>query len=75
MPAATFFHHSPDHRWWYFPDMSPDEVILIKFHDSDHTRVWRCPHTAFRDSSRADAIERRSMEYRGIAYFTRDHGD
>ncbi len=75
MPAATIFHHSPDHRWWYFPDMSPDEVILIKFHDSDHTRVWRCPHTAFRDSSRADAIERRSMEYRGIAYFTRDHGD
>jgi hypothetical protein len=74
MPAATIFHHSPDHRWWYFPDMSPDEVILIKFHDSDHARAWRCPHTAFRDTSRAGAIERRSMEYRGIAFFTRDQG-
>lgn len=72
MPAATIFHHSPDHRWWYFPDMTADEVILIKFHDSDHSRAWRCPHTAFRDTSRPDAIERRSMEFRGMAYFTRD---
>ncbi|MEO5597168.1 MAG: CmcJ/NvfI family oxidoreductase [Novosphingobium sp.] len=72
MAAASIFHHSPDHRWWYFPDMALDEVILIKFHDSDHDRAWRCPHTAFRDASRPDAIERRSMEFRGIAYFTRD---
>lgn len=72
MAAATIFHHSPDHSWWYFPDMTLDEVILIKFHDSDHARAWRCPHTAFRDTSRPDAIERRSMEFRGIAYFTRD---
>lgn len=72
MAAATIFHHSPDHRWWYFPDMALDEVILIKFHDSDHSRAWRAPHTAFRDTSRPDALERRSMEFRGIAYFTRD---
>jgi hypothetical protein len=72
MAAATIFHHSPDHRWWYFPDMELDEVILIKFHDSDHARAWRCPHTAFRDSSRPDAVERKSMEFRGIAYFTKD---
>jgi hypothetical protein len=72
MVAATIFHHSPDHRWWYFPDMNPDEVIFIKFHDSDHDRAWRAPHTAFRDFSRADTLERRSMEYRAVAYFTRD---
>lgn len=72
MAAATIFHHSPEHRWWYFPDMALDEVIFIKFHDSDHSRAWRCPHTAFRDTSRPDAVERRSMEFRGIAYFTRD---
>jgi hypothetical protein len=70
MAAATIFHHSPDHRWWYFPDMTPDEVIYIKFYDSDHSGAWRCPHTAFRDRSRPDAIERHSMEFRGIAYFT-----
>jgi hypothetical protein len=69
MSAATIFHHSPAHRWWYFPDMTPDEVIFLKFYDSDHSTAWRCPHTAFRDSSRPDANERRSIEYRGIAFF------
>jgi hypothetical protein len=71
MSAATIFHHSPDHRWWYFPDMTPDEVILIKFYDSDHRGAWRCPHTAFRDTTRPDARQRRSMEFRAIAYFSR----
>ena len=72
MVAATIFRHTPDHRWWYFPDMTADEVIFIKFHDSDHSRAWRAPHTAFRDTSRADVVERRSMEFRGVAFFTRD---
>jgi hypothetical protein len=71
MAAATIFHYSPDHRWWYFPDMTPDEVILIKFYDSDRRGAWRCPHTAFRDTTRPDARERRSMEFRGIAYFSK----
>lgn len=72
MLAATIFHYSPDHRWWYFPDMTVDEVIFIKFYDSDHSLAWRTPHTAFRDASRPDAIERRSMEFRGVAFFSRD---
>jgi hypothetical protein len=71
MSAATIFHHSPAHRWWYFPDMEPDEVIFIKFYDSDHGKAWRCPHTAFRDNTRSDARPRRSMEFRAIAYFSR----
>jgi hypothetical protein len=71
MAAATIFHHSPDHRWWYFPDMTPDEVLFIKFYDSDHTTAWRCPHTAFRDASRPQAHERRSIEFRAIAYFSK----
>jgi hypothetical protein len=50
--------------------MTSTEVILIKFYDSDHSVAWRCPHTAFRDSSRPDAHPRRSMEFRGIAYFS-----
>jgi hypothetical protein len=71
MTAATIFHHSPEHRWWYFPDMTPDEVIFIKLYDSDHRTAWRCPHTAFRDTTRPDARERRSMEFRGIAYYSK----
>jgi len=50
--------------------MTANEVIFIKLYDSDHRTAWRCPHTAFRDHSRPDARERRSMEFRAIAYFS-----
>ena len=70
MVAATIFHYSPGHRWWYFPDLQPQEVIFIKLYDSDHSKAWRCPHTAFRDSTRPDAHPRRSMEFRAMAYFS-----
>jgi hypothetical protein len=72
MAAATIFHYSENHRWWYFPDMTPNEVVFIKFYDSDHSRAWRCPHTAFRDTTRPDARERESMEFRAIAYFSNE---
>ena len=69
LPAASVFHFSPRHRWWYFPDMTPEEVILLKFHDSDHSRAWRVPHSAFRDPSQAGARTRESIEFRTVAYF------
>jgi len=71
MMAAAIFRHNPDHRWWYFPDMTRDEVIFIKFHDSDHSRAWRAPHTAFHDTTRPDAVQRESIEFRALAYFSR----
>ena len=71
MAAATIFRHSPDHRWWYFPDMTRDEVIFITFHDSDHSHAWRAPHTAFHDVRRAGANVRESLEFRAVAYFSR----
>jgi hypothetical protein len=69
-PSAAIFHFNPDHRWWYFSDMNRDEVILLKFHDSDRTVAWRVPHTAFFDPSFANARHRQSIEVRSIAYFT-----
>ncbi|MEH3108247.1 MAG: CmcJ/NvfI family oxidoreductase [Sphingomonas fennica] len=69
MMAATIFRHDPAHRWYYFPDMDRDELILIKFHDSDHARAWRAPHTAFRDPTRPDAVTRESIEFRGMAFW------
>jgi len=69
LPAAYVFHFSPRHRWWYFPDMTRDEVMLIKFHDSDHSRAWRVPHSAFRDPTRPAARARESIEFRTVAYF------
>jgi hypothetical protein len=69
LPAASVFRFNPQHRWWYFPDMTRDEVLLFKFHDSDHSTAWRTPHTAFHDTSRPDARVRESIELRSVAYF------
>jgi hypothetical protein len=68
-PSASIFHHNPDHRWWYFSQMRRDEVILLKFYDSDHSKAWRVPHTAFFDSSAEDPQPRQSIELRSVAYF------
>ena len=69
VPGAAIFHYSPDHRWWYFSNMTRDEALYIKFHDSDRNRAWRTPHTAFHDPSFADAGPRSSIEVRTVAYF------
>ncbi len=66
---AAIFRHNPKHRWWYFSNMQRDEVILLKFHDSDHSSVLRVPHTAFHDTSFPDAHPRLSIEFRTFAYF------
>ena len=68
--AAAIFHYNRAHRWWYFSNMSRDEVLLLVFHDSRRIRPWRVPHTAFRDTSRPDAHPRESIEFRSIAYFS-----
>jgi hypothetical protein len=69
MIAAYIFRHSPAHRWWYFSNMERDDVLLFKFHDSDHGRTWRCPHTAFHDTSLPGAQIRASIELRAVAYW------
>lgn len=67
--AAAIFRYNPAHRWWYFSNLTRDEVLLIVFHDSRRVRPWRVPHTAFRDVSRPDASPRASIEFRTVAYF------
>lgn len=69
MMAATIFSHHPGHRWWYFSNMQADDALLFKFHDSDHSVTWRCPHTAFRDQSFPDAKIRESIEVRSVAFW------
>jgi hypothetical protein len=69
VPAAAIFHYNANHQWWYFSNMTRDEVLFIKFHDSDRTRALRAPHTAFHDPSFADAQPRSSIELRTVAFF------
>ena len=69
MLAATIFSQHPDHRWWYFANMRADDALLFKFHDSDHSRTWRCPHSAFFDGSIEGANIRESIECRSVAFW------
>lgn len=63
--------HSPKHKWWYFPKMTPGQVILLKTYDSEMDGRARClGHTAFEDpTSLPDAPTRESIEIRTIAFF------
>jgi hypothetical protein len=74
LPAASVFRYSPRHRWWYFPRMTLEEVLVIKFYDSDRSVAWRAPHTAFHDTRFADAKVRYSIEMRWVAYFENGQG-
>jgi len=63
------FHFDPAHRWYYYPDMTPDEVVLFKLYDSVETGPWRCPHVSFADPTVKDAPPRESYEIRSFVYF------
>ncbi len=68
-PAGSIFLHRPAHRWWYFPGMRADEILLFKLHDTDHSIAWRAPHTAFHDQTTPGTHPRESVEFRTIAFF------
>jgi hypothetical protein len=63
--------HSPDHRWFYFPDMDRDEAMVFKCYDTDRGgRARFTAHTAFADpTSPADAPPRESIESRTFAFY------
>jgi hypothetical protein len=60
---------SPEHTWYYYPRMTPDEVLVIKSYDSDGVIGRSCPHTSFHNpSAAAGAPARRSIELRVLCY-------
>lgn len=63
--------YNPNQRWWYFPAMDRDEVVLIKGYDSLRDgRARFTPHTAFTEpTSPPDAPPRESIEVRTLAIF------
>ncbi|HEY2107651.1 MAG TPA: CmcJ/NvfI family oxidoreductase [Candidatus Binataceae bacterium] len=63
--------YNPAHRWYYFPRLEADEVILIKGFDSaSDGRARFTAHAAFADpSTRPDAPPRESIEARALLFF------
>lgn len=62
---------SDRHRWYYFPAMQPDELLLIKTHDSAPLGTARCAvHSAFDNPlATAGAPPRQSLESRALLVF------
>ena len=61
---------NPDHRWFYFPEMTADEALLLKCYDSaTDGRARFAPHTAFVDpTTPVDVPPRESIELRTLVF-------
>ena len=62
--------HNSRHRWSYFSNLSPEEVVVFKSHDSDPQQPRQVPHSAFRDvSCPPGVVPRSSIEARVVAFW------
>ena len=65
------FTYNPNHRWFYFPHLERNEVILLKCYDSkEDGRARFTAHSAFEDPTSApDAAPRESIEVRALVFW------
>jgi hypothetical protein len=63
--------YSPNHRWFYFPEMRRDEALVFKVYESEKDgRARFTAHTSFTDPmSPPNAPPRQSIEVRAFAFF------
>jgi hypothetical protein len=67
---VTAYLMNGGHEWYYFQDMTVDEVVIFKGFDSDESHPKRVPHTAFADPRcGAEAASRRSVDIRVFACY------
>ena len=81
-PEGNKSHHlalrfDPAHRWYFYPEMTGDEVLAFKlsefWKDEPDAHPQNCFHSAFRDpGAPADAEERQSCEHRVGVLMLRD---
>jgi hypothetical protein len=62
--------YNPAHRWYYFPDMTPDEMIIWTGYDSDPAMPSIVPHAAFDNPACTDPNAIRSnIDTRAYVFF------
>jgi hypothetical protein len=71
--TAEVYHisYSSEHKWFYFPKMTPEEALIFKVFDTDPDAGIRfTAHSAFDDpDTGSDAKPRESIELRALAFF------
>jgi hypothetical protein len=66
----SVFRHHDGQRWYYFSDMTRNEVLVFKGFDSDTSRRSAVPHAAFDDPTcPRDAPPRESIDQRVVAFY------
>jgi len=67
--------YNPAHQWYYFPAMRRDEALVFKVFDSKQDgRARFVPHTSFENPlAPADALPRKSIEIRTLAFFDEEN--
>ena len=62
--------YNPSHRWFYVPEMQPNQALLLKCYDSrTDGRARFAPHAAFDDpTAPADVLPRESIEIRSLVF-------
>lgn len=62
--------HNPNQRWFYFPDMTPEEVIILIGWDFTSVERCRAQHTAFPNPRNGNqSTGRNSIDVRSFAFF------
>lgn len=60
---------TPDHKWYWVPQMRPSELLAFKLYDSDPDAVQFTAHSAFEHpDTPPGAAPRQSIELRTISY-------
>jgi len=57
------------HRWHYWSEMMPEEVVIFKFFDSEREKegkAWRCAHTSVPIPGTEHLPARESVEVRAL---------
>ncbi|KAH7413099.1 hypothetical protein BKA64DRAFT_345020 [Cadophora sp. MPI-SDFR-AT-0126] len=67
-PEGTIFVYNPSHEWFYFSDMTKDELLVFRLFDSEKEKGWRVPHCSFHNNEEG-AVPRQSVEIRAVLYF------
>lgn len=65
--SMAYYHL--DHRWYYFPNMTPNEILLIKTFDSNDQVNQYTIHTSMELPGVDPSVVRESMESRAIVFF------
>jgi hypothetical protein len=64
---TAFFRYNKAHRWYYYSDLTAEQLLVFKQSDTDGNFPAVVPHTAFNDNGRPPAASRISIETRCLA--------